>query len=145
MERYYVRPNDAYDKVAKGIGIKKGIYTIHCAGRNNDTAPIDRLLGVDREGILYIGSSHNLLHRFGSLRKGLLAAANIEYIALGAHTVAKHYKDGKIQNRFPIANLFVEFEILSATENQLDIEQERINVYIANYGEAPPFNERLTT
>ena len=55
LEGGYIVPEDS------------GIYCVHATRDDKSPLPIPRALGVDNEGIVYIGESINLFKRIGSL------------------------------------------------------------------------------
>ena len=75
---------------------KNGVYLLHVINSNNVAMPIDRLLGKDNDGILYIGSApkRTLRERLADFRKSVLP----QYDS-AAHDAGTYYKQhSRIQN-----------------------------------------------
>jgi excinuclease UvrABC nuclease subunit len=110
-----------------------GVYKIYSLNDNNNARPLQRLLGTDQEGLLYIGKSENLNDRVRMLWRVLQP----NYKAT-AHTFGMNYKSLQvIRDAFPLDTLAIEFE-----ENNMAKTYEKtiIETYRQKYGEVPPLN-----
>ena len=58
-----------WHSVAGGYSVptESGVYCVRASQDGKHALPIQRALGVDREGIVYVGESRNLLDRIGRL------------------------------------------------------------------------------
>lgn len=115
------------------IPSRPGIYKIYSLDENDNPRHLQRLLGIDEEGVLYIGKSENLNDRVRMLWRVLQP----NYRAT-AHTFGMNYKSLQvIQDEFPLDTLAIEFE-----ENNMAKIYERslIENYRQLYGEVPPLN-----
>ena len=110
-----------------------GVYKIYSLDDNNIPRPINRLGGIDMQGILYIGESQNLKERLRMLWRVL----NPNYLAT-AHTFGINYNTVPLlQELFPHNSLAVTFEII---QDHTSHETMLIENYRQLYGEVPPFN-----
>lgn len=116
---------DEWRKENKDYAHKGGVYTLY-AEKN-----VNRVLGVDANGILYIGKGDILSYnnRIGLLINALSGGnqheAGVRYNALGYRT------------DFPVKQLKVHIALV---ENPERIEAEKLNSYIKQFGELPPLN-----
>lgn len=94
---------------------------------------INRVLGIDNEGILYIGKSVNLRERLRMLKRSF----NQKPKAYG-HTFGKKYNENKkLENAFPLKSLYVSYKTTTVPKT---LETKLLNKYFAKFGEVPPFN-----
>lgn len=110
---------------------KGGVYKI-IAARDNKRVPINRFLGIDPDGILYIGmgKKHN---RIINLKKSISPT----YKGKG-HSCGRKYKQNpNISIQFPYEILYIE---LVSTENHQQLERELLEEYQKKFGEVPPLN-----
>ena len=109
-----------------------GIYFIY--GYNNKLPfKINRVLRVDKDGVLYIGKSENLRKRL----RILLRTINPK-LKSNAHTFGKKYNDNKkLRQAFPLHSLHVSYQV---SKNAKILESKKLGDYIAKFGEVPPFN-----
>ena len=100
---------------------------------NNIPLKLDRVLGSDEEGLLYIGKSENLRERLRMLWRVLNPK-----LKATAHTFGTKYNNNKkLREAFPLNSLYVSFRI---TTKPKTLESELLDKYFSNYGEVPPFN-----
>jgi len=112
-----------------------GVYKLHClmSNDNNRFVPINRILGTDMEGVLYIGKTGPGLSRIGDLIKAL----SPEYKSLSHHAGIRYAKNRKLQENFPFERLCVTF---IPSEDPDRLEHEEIQNYFQQFGEVPPLN-----
>lgn len=116
----------------KQIPESGGVYFIY-SYNNNTPIKLNRVLGTDEEGLLYIGKSENLRERLRMLWRVL----NPKQKAT-AHTFGTKYNNNKkLREAFPLNSLYVSFRI---TINPKTLESELLDKYFSKYGEVPPFN-----
>jgi hypothetical protein len=109
-----------------------GIYLIHTY---IDKTPkkINRLLGIDDEGILYIGKSKNIRERVRMLWRVM----NPQLKAT-AHTFGTKYNENKmLRKSFPLNSLFISFRFSNMPKEK---ESKLLKRYFLKFGEVPPFN-----
>jgi hypothetical protein len=110
----------------------RGVYFIHSY---NDKIPkkLDRVLGQDEEGILYIGKSENIRERLRMLWRVL----NPKLTAT-AHTFGTKYNaNKKLREAFPFNSMFISYRI--SNEPKI-LEFKLLEKYFTKFGEVPPFN-----
>jgi hypothetical protein len=120
------------DRFWKNIPEGGGVYKIHCI---QDKMPIkiNRVLGIDNQGILYIGQSDNLRARIRMLWRVLNPK-----LKATAHTFGKkHNENKKLQKAFPLKSLYVSYQI---TKEPKALETILLDKYFIKFGEVPPFN-----
>lgn len=117
-------------------GESGGAYIVRCFEDLEDTViPIDRLLGVDVSGILYVGAATCFTDRVITLKKSVSSGHNDTN-----HEFGVRYKEScSIQQRFRAERLVV---TLVESENPIAEEAGILERYLQRYGELPPFNRR---
>ncbi|MBI4945509.1 MAG: hypothetical protein HY840_03805 [Bacteroidetes bacterium] len=124
-----------WDHIHKRHQDKGGVYKM-IAVRNEQRVPINRFLGTDNEGVLYIGKATSYVDRVIELKKSIAA----DYKGTG-HICGRRYKSNpKIAKQFPYEHLFVE---LIQTDKPEEKEKELLEAYFITYGEVPPLNAIL--
>jgi len=116
-----------------------GVYRLHCFANDegSDVMPVPRVLGVDHEGILYIGKATAFTDRVINLKK----AISPEFRGT-SHICGRRYKNPHYQSfgeRFPASRLCVSFEPTSTPEKS---EREALIAYVMRFGELPPLNRQ---
>lgn len=94
---------------------------------------ISRVLGVDTEGVLYIGKTAAGLGRIGDLVKSLSPTHKSE----GHHAGLRYAKNPKLAQMFPFERLCVSF---TPADYPAVAEREMIQDYFQKFGEVPPLN-----
>ena len=121
-----------WDNIQKRHQDKGGVYKI-IAVRNGQRIPINRFLGTDNEGVLYIGKAISFVDRVIELKKSI----DPDYNGTG-HICGRRYKSNpKIAEQFPYDQLFVD---LFQTDKPEEKEKEFFEAYFNTYGEVPPLN-----
>jgi len=117
--------------------IKRGVYKIYSLDKNDKPRPINRLLGTDTTGVLYIGCSQDRsLHE--RLADGIKAFSPVYKSC--PHSGGKKYTSmPKVQSEFPYSSLAISFEISDEPRKR---ESELIDEYRQIFGEEPPLNSR---
>jgi hypothetical protein len=122
----------AEDLFWKNVPKEGGVYKIQCI-QNKKPIKINRVLGIDDQGILYIGKSVNLRERLRILKRSLNQKTKVT-----GHTFGKKYfENKKLEKIFPLNSLYVSFITTSEPKTR---ETELLNKYFAKFGEVPPFN-----
>lgn len=110
-----------------------GVYRIYSLDESDQPRPLQRVLGTDTEGILYIGKSGNLKARVRMLWRVL----QNDYKAT-AHTFGMNYKSLQIiREAFPYDTLALEYEENPAPKAY---EKNLLESYRQSFGEVPPLN-----
>lgn len=147
MHRYMLWETDCWEKVSTDFGSAAGIYTLRSLEHSNANAGreyclVQRILGPDPDGVLYIGCSGEVRMRIGKLRKAVCAAAGeAGYLDPGVHPVGNYYMNEKIRKKFPIRSLCVTIERIPDGGGHYDAEERAFRCYEQRFGEAPPFNQ----
>lgn len=137
-----------------------GVYRLHKLDTYDRPLPIPRLLDVDPEGILYLGTSFHVPNRVIFMRRAMAAAykalapevyAHHIYVDAGAHQTGK--KLTRIGRRFPDLIPFGELGVTVipyVTEKPMGQgepdyghfvqEEDLLRAYEAIYGERPALN-----
>lgn len=148
MKTYLIHEAETFNRVLDEIGRVPGIYRLHAQSNAEQFEHIPRLLGVDEQGILYIGTSQDLITRTVSLIKSVSAA----YGENGYATSRSHPSGMKIEQsarfrqRFPFNSLCLTFErcepddVSVQTNGHTIMEWKKLNEYFASFGEFPPLN-----
>jgi hypothetical protein len=109
-----------------------GVYKI-IAARDGLRIPVNRFLGTDNEGVLYIGKATSFLDRVIDLKKSI----SVDYHST-AHICGRRYKSNpKIAVSFPYDILHLE---LIQSDHPEKLEKELLAEYAKQYGEVPPLN-----
>ncbi|RKN83354.1 hypothetical protein [Ulvibacterium marinum] len=130
---YRIIDKDFWYKIKNDFPIGGGVYELYCMNKYGKTIPVNRMLGTDDEGLLYIGKAGSFLDRVIELKKSI----SPDYNSRG-HECGARYKASKgIQEIYPYENLFV---YLTSSENERILEIEKLNGYLEKFGEFPPLN-----
>jgi hypothetical protein len=110
---------------------KGGVYKI-IAVRNGERIPINRFLGTDKDGVLYIGMGKSY-KRISDLKKSI--SPNYKG---SAHICGRRYKlNPNIALQFPYESLFIEPVY---ADDPREAEEKLIEAYRDRFGEVPPLN-----
>ena len=95
----------------------------------------NRILGVDAEGVLYIGETRGgVYNRIGDIIKSLRPTPTFPHDA-----GEKYNSNSKFKERFPYDRLCLTFQ---PAEDPKKAEGVEINNYFQKFGEIPPFNRQ---
>lgn len=126
---------DCWNRINAAHGTKGGVYKV-ISVKYGKRVPINRLLGADTAGVLYIGKADSFLKRVIDLRKALSPVHKSS-----AHGFGYRYKHtNSLNTAFPFENLFVE---LIETQDPRDLEYKWLKKYLDTFGEVPPLNAVL--
>ena len=112
-----------------------GVYKIIGLEKNGQASKINRCLGIDAEGTIYIGKAVDLQRRLTNFKKGVFP----QWTGQG-HIAARRYN--KIQNKFPPERLAVRIEIFESDEIAKAAERRALDSYVEKYGDNPPLNRQ---
>ena len=111
---------------------KGGVYKI-IAVTDGNRIPINRFLGTDYEGVLYIGKATSFLNRVIDLKKSLSPEHNSR-----AHICGRRYKSlPRIAEHFPFDTLHID---LLPSDTPVVLETQLLHEYRNLFGEVPPLN-----
>ena len=128
MKTISLADNTFWDEIPETAGV----YFIHSYYNGHPTR-LNRVLGTDEEGLLYIGKSENLRERLRMLWRVLNPK-----LKATAHTFGTKYNNNKkLREAFPLKSLYVSYRTTSEPKT---LEFELLDKYFSKYGEVPPFN-----
>lgn len=121
------------DELWKKLSDKKGgVYKI-IAVKEGKIVPQHRFLGIDTDGILYIGKATSYIDRV----IGLVKSISPKYKG-STHICGRRYKSNpNIAKLFPFDTLHL--DIIPSSEPE-EIENKLLKEYFDKFGEAPPLN-----
>ncbi len=120
------------DELIKEWGNIGGVYKL-IAMSNGAPVAVDRFLGKDSDGVLYIGKANAFLDRVINLKKSILP----QYVGT-SHDCGTRYKSHQvIGERFPLSELYIQ---LWPSDNPTELERELLKAYRNCFGEVPPLN-----
>lgn len=123
---------DFWNLIHNQHSVKGGAYKI-VAARKGERIPINRFLGTDKEGVLYIGKATSFIERVIDLKKSISPDFNGS-----AHICGRRYKSNpNIAKLFPFEVLHIE---LFQTDRPDELERSMLREYSNIYGEVPPLN-----
>lgn len=131
-ELFKLADDDFWTLVHSKYNISGGVYKI-IAVKNNQRVPINRFLGTDDEGILYIGKATSYIDRVIGLRKSIVPGYRGN-----SHICGRRYKSNpRIASFFPYETLYIE---LVPSESPEILERKLLVEYSDMFGEVPPLN-----
>ena len=131
MNKYRISSESMWHEINEQHGETGGVYILKCGDDN--PIPINRLLGTDSEGILYIGKADSFTNRVAELKKSI----SPQYKS-GSHECGSRYKShSHIQGAFPYEKLYL--SLVSSTDPR-STESDLLQQYEKTFGELPPLN-----
>ena len=132
---YLLSSKEVWKKLARDHGDRGGVYKLHCLYEENNSKfiPINRILGVDQEGVLYIGKASQICTRIGDLMKSLSPS----HKSFNHPAGIRYASNKKLQESFSFNRLCV---TVLPSEDPNDSEVYEMRKYFEQYGEVPPFN-----
>lgn len=147
---YAIADKTMFDSIKADMGgHKPGIYRLHITDSAGKFRQIQRVLGVDNNGIIYIGTGQSVANRVGSLRKSVMACYGEIYSDPGTHQVGKRLRATScLTGEFLLEQFWVSVEeyLIKADADGNDpwghygLEAETLRVYREKFGEHPPLN-----
>jgi len=132
IKEYQLSSIDLWREINNDFQQKGGAYKL-LLKNNTKTVPINRFLGTDDSGILYIVKANCYLDRILALRKTIDPNLKSK-----SHICGRRYnKNEKIKEQFPYANLFI--QLIEDQYPEIK-ERELIDDYFNRFGEVPPLN-----
>ena len=135
----YLKLTDDDFSVKEHIPDKPGIYKLIAIDDKGAPRIINRFLGVDNDGILYIGKTENIRKRLTNMRRAFLP----KYTSTKHIAVRRYQEITGIKDSHPITNLVVCIEVVSdKMKSAKGLESELFKNYEAVFGERPPLNKQ---
>jgi hypothetical protein len=132
MNLLQLSDKELWNKINSHFQKKGGVYKI-IASQNEKRISINRFLGSDASGTIYIGKANSFLERVIHLKTSIAPDYNGS-----AHICGRRYKSNpNIAKKFPFDTLFIE---LIESEKPEELERKLINEYAEQFGEVPPLN-----
>jgi len=140
MMFFKIESEEFWQKIENNVketGLEGGVYRLHCLKdpEGDEVIPIQRCMGEDNEGILYIGKANQFLNRVIDLKKSLLPNYKTK-----SHVCGLRYNNdahANFRDAFPIERLCV---TLVSDQNPKRMEEELLFKYCKKFGETPPLN-----
>lgn len=121
--------------LSKELGQKKGVYVIYALNPDLSPQPINRVLGADINGVLYIGQT---THQDFQTRIGKFLSVMNPNLAARNHSGALNFKEIiRLREKFPLSVLY--FSIMPCDNPKIE-ETRLIEEYRQIFGEVPPLN-----
>jgi len=136
---YRITDPDLRKTLRNVFGEESGTYSLHWFEREKPKG-IYRLMGIDGDGILYIGKTDTPLYkRISSLQVSILSNSEhslLEPVERGHKTLSKKFF--RIRKKIDLNDLFVSVHptIVSPKKD----EGFSLDKYASKYGELPPLN-----
>ncbi|WP_299804984.1 hypothetical protein [uncultured Shewanella sp.] len=131
--KFVISSPDFWYQIDASFDKSGGMYILSCLGDESIPRPISRLLGLDSEGILYLGMASSFLDRVIELKKSLSPSH-----CSRSHDCGVRYKNHQeISTMFPYDRLQIE---LIRSDDPKVTEQEALRKYLEEFGELPPLN-----
>lgn len=150
MRVYLLSDPKLHDKLCEDLGYIPGIYRLHFQSAAGGFERIPRLLDVDDQGILYIGTSVSIPYRISSLKKSVSAAYGIDgYQDPGTHQCGKKIVQSlKFRERFSFAGYCLTVDPCKPDDDAVGyrdgdhtkLEWQKLIEYFNRFGEYPPLN-----
>lgn len=132
VKEYHIASPTFWDDINRDFKTGGGIYKLF-RKKDGKVQPIQRFLGEDINGTLYIGKATSYLDRVINLKKNL----DPKYIS-SPHICGRRYKKNiRIREAFPYSDLFVQLE---GSDDPVNLEKKLLLDYVEKFGEVPPLN-----
>ncbi|NMY39782.1 hypothetical protein HBN76_00535 [Pseudomonas sp. WS 5013] len=130
-----IASSDFWERIESSFGTSGGVYKVAClqAVDSDETIPVQRLLGTDSEGVLYIGMAASFIDRVIDLKKSL----SPQHLSRGHECGVRIKKHKAISEAFPYEQLVISF---IGSDSPRATERLALEEYFTTYGELPPLN-----
>lgn len=125
----YSRWKPLRQKTFEKIPTEPGMYLIRCQCHQTN-----RLLGLDKEGVLDIGESSNIRKRI----KQFLACASGK--RKKGHSAGCRFANRRLSRYFPLDQLEIKWKDTGSKDAAKKLEGELLRNYEKIFGELPPLN-----
>lgn len=130
MKEFKLSNESLWIDIERAFGQKGGAYKL-VSRISGAIKPIPRFLGIDNDGVLYIGKATCYLDRIIDLKKTMSMNSS-------AHICGRRYKNhDKIKVTFPLEHMYIQLIQADIPEEK---EKELLNKYVREFGEVPPLN-----
>lgn len=128
-------------KSKKGPFNDFGVYELRAVNQSNSPIPINRLIGTDPLGILYIGRSG-----YGGKNSARTIANRIREFVQRQHSGGITYAKAKsvLKKAAQFSGHHLQVRAVFAADDEIEAaESKELRKYFAEYGELPPCNSAL--
>ena len=132
MKDYLLIDSKLYYQIKEQFGDTGGVYTVIWK-RSNVILPINRFLGIDNGGILYIGMANCFLKRVIDLKKSVCMSEN-------NHGFGKTLKYLRLKTPLELPSDNELFIQLFHSDDPRGLENKKLLNYQIEFGELPPLN-----
>lgn len=135
MNELLLSADDLWEQIHNIYGDAGGVYKLYCLEDSGDVIQANRLLGTDKEGVLYIGKAVSFVDRVINLKKTLSPPKK-----RSGHICGRRYwneRFEKLRLRFPFERLYL---TVIDSDRPEELEREELDVYCKKFGEPPPLN-----
>src|SRR5680860_509616 len=119
---YRIIDENFWYQIEEDFPVGGGVYELYCMNGNGLTIPVQRMLGSDEDGILYIGMASNFLDRVINLKKSI----SPKYKSVSHECGTRYKASTKTKELYPYQNLFVN---LTLSEDYRLLEREKMSIY----------------
>lgn len=132
VNEYQLSSETLWNEINDDFQNKGGAYKLIFRSKGQ-IKPIGRFLGIDKDGVLYIGKATCYLDRVIALKKTIDPK-----MKSASHICGRRYnKLEGVKAEYPYENLFIQ---LFQDDNPEEKELEFLNEYVNRFGEVPPLN-----
>jgi hypothetical protein len=132
MIDYLLIDSKLYNQIKNQFGDTGGVYIVIWK-RSNVILPINRFLGIDNSGILYIGMANCFLKRVIDLKKSVCMSEN-------SHGFGKTLKYLRLKSTIELPSDNELFVQLFPSDDPRGLENKILLDYQIEFGELPPLN-----
>jgi hypothetical protein len=129
---FQIADNNFWYYIERVFKEKGGVYILF-SKQNDKIVPINRLLGSDANGVLYIGKADSFLDRVIELKKSL----SPDHKSTNHECGYRWKKHDNINTNYPYQTLHVE---LIGSDHPRQLESDKMKEYEKHFGELPPLN-----
>ena len=129
-----ISDRELWNKINNEFSIGGGVYKVIATDDEKPVA-IQRLLDIDKEGILYIGKASSFLDRVIFLK----TSTDPDYKSSNHEFGVRYKEHPTMKVKYPYDKLFVHLE---TTDKPDSLESEALKNYYHKFGELPPLNRR---
>jgi hypothetical protein len=131
QKEYLLSSARLWYSIEEHFGTSGGVYVLYC--KKDAIKTVNRLLGTDENGVLYIGMAKSFLDRTIELKKSI----SPDYISANHECGTRFKSNERIREKYPYKDLRVK---LIASDEPRVLEQQLLTGYILEFGELPPLN-----
>jgi hypothetical protein len=128
---YYYKLN--FQNSSENMPDNGGVYKIIATDGYGNPKSINRVCGIDKDGILYIGESNSIQKRMGDFTKSAVR----NYKSTNHSGGVLYSQSDLLCEQYPYNDFYVMYEVC---DNHTNKEKELLKDYFLMFGEYPPLN-----